>query len=104
MLTLKSCDVKRLAYPRPALRNGIYLHYKGGTYEVYGLSQQESTGIWDVLYRNPRSGEPFHRPHLEWMHSVNSVPRFVYLGSSMAEANLALEARKVARNCNEASS
>jgi hypothetical protein len=56
--------------------NGMYRHYRGGIYEVYGLSQDEATGEWCVLYRNARSGLPFHRPAAEWFNTVDGVRRF----------------------------
>jgi hypothetical protein len=71
---------ERKVYPRPVIPNGRYQHYKGGFYDVYGLSQQEATGIWDVLYRNPYSGECFHRPASEWPELVNGAPRFKLVG------------------------
>lgn len=65
-------------FPRPDVVNGLWVHYKGPTYEVYGLSQAEDTGVWYVLYRNPRSGECFHQPATRFME------KFSYLGSYSA--------------------
>lgn len=54
---------ERLVLPCPEhIINGFYLHHKGGRFEVYGLSQDEATGVWHVLYRNPQSGLPWHMP------------------------------------------
>lgn len=59
-------SVKRAIYPRPNISNGSYQHYKGGTYDVFGLSRAEDTGVWHVLYRNTRTGDCFHRRACEW--------------------------------------
>lgn len=65
---------ERAVLPRPAdIHNGMYRHYKGQTYEVYGISQNEATGVWCVLYRNPRSGEPFHRPAEEFREKFRPI-------------------------------
>lgn len=62
----------RKVYPRPTITFGMYRHHKGGFYEAYGVSRDEASGVWFVLYRNPTSGEPFHRPYSEW------AEKFVY--------------------------
>lgn len=68
---------ERKVYPRPDIPNGWWQHYKGPVYEVYGLSQREDTGAWEVLYRNPRSGECFHQPADRWLEEMNTkAPRF----------------------------
>lgn len=68
---------ERQVCPTPTnIGNGLYRHYKGGVYEVYGLSQAEATGEWCVLYRNPQSGLPFHRPVSEWYEDMGGVRRF----------------------------
>lgn len=67
---------ERRVFPRPSVANGFWQHHKtGGIYDVYGMSQDEATGAWYVLYRNPHSGAPWHRPVEEF------VEKFVYLGS-----------------------
>lgn len=65
----------RSVHPFTPVQNGFWRHYKGGVYEVYGMSQDEATGAWYVLYRNPHSGAPWHRPVSEF------TERFVYLGA-----------------------
>lgn len=87
MLTVTSCVPERKVYPRPNLHNGFYTHYKGGTYEVYGVSMRESTGEWEVLYRNPSSGLTFHRPFSEFFADVGGKPRFSYIGSTVTTAD-----------------
>lgn len=79
---------ERNVYKRPDITNGWWQHYKGPIYEVYGLSQREDTGAWEVLYRNPRSGECFHRPASEWRTPMaHGRARFSNVDMKIGEQN-----------------
>lgn len=63
---------------------GVYRHYKGGEYRVYGVATHSETGEQLVVYR-PLYGEGalWVRPLAMWSERVEldseSVPRFCYL-------------------------
>lgn len=67
-----------------ALRKGVYRHYKGNEYEVYGLATHSETLEQLVVYR-PTYGEKklWVRPLSMFLETVElngvSVPRFEYL-------------------------
>ena len=63
---------------------GIYLHYKGGEYQMYEVATHSETGEQVVVYR-PLYGERalWVRPLAMWSEPVDvagdTVPRFRYL-------------------------
>jgi hypothetical protein len=63
---------ERKVYPYTDIQKGMWRHYKGGVYDVFALSRDESTGVWCVVYRNLQTGDCFHRPAAEWRTVVNA--------------------------------
>lgn len=67
---------------RPTIRPGIYKHFKGGEYEVFGVAELVDATQWFVVYR-PLYGdrELVLRPYTEFVGNVarDNVerPRFV---------------------------
>lgn len=88
MATQNSSEPVREVLPRPTITIGFYRHYKGGNYDVYGLSQRESTGEWEVLYRNAVSHLCFHRPATEFFEVVDykGTVRFTLIGSALGKS------------------
>lgn len=68
------------------LKTGIYRHYKGHNYEVYGVAEHSETGEALVVYR-PLYGERglWVRPLDMFTESVTvdgtTLPRFAYIGA-----------------------
>lgn len=71
------------------VKPGVYRHYKGKEYDVYGEAIQSGTEdseqpVWSVVYR-PRYGSMklTYRPKQEFLESVSvngtSVPRFIFV-------------------------
>lgn len=71
---------------KPALKPGIYRHYKGNLYRVIGIALHSETGeqlvTYEALYNNPKS-KLWVRPLSLFTEQVeiNSLlqPRFKYL-------------------------
>ena len=67
------------------LRPGVYRHYKGRDYEVFGLVRHSETEEWLVHYRT-LYGDHSHwvRPYRMFIEQIEvdgePVPRFDYLG------------------------
>lgn len=59
------------------MKKGIYRHYKGGLYEVFGTVTHTETSEVMVLYTDVNN-KKFVRPLSMWNEKVNSVPRFEY--------------------------
>jgi len=72
---------------------GIYRHYKGRDYEVFGLVRHSETEEWLVHYRT-LYGDYSHwvRPYRMFIEQIEvdgePVPRFDYLGPSPGPAHL----------------
>lgn len=67
-----------------SLQAGIYRHFKGNEYQVYGLATHSETGESLVVYRPLYGeGELWVRPLPMWQESVEregqTLPRFQYL-------------------------
>lgn len=66
---------ERGVFPCPSIVNGYYRHYRGTLVDVYGLSQDEATGVWCVLYRNAHSGLAFHMPAADFAQKFKAEAR-----------------------------
>ena len=55
-------------YPLP---NEIYLHYKGGTYEIVSMANHSETMEKMVVYRSLNFGTYYVRPFVEWIKPVD---------------------------------
>ncbi|MEK7174755.1 MAG: DUF1653 domain-containing protein [Patescibacteria group bacterium] len=71
------------------IKSGVYRHYKGKEYDVYGAAIQSGTEdseqpVWSVIYR-PRWGQRrlTYRLEQEFLELVNVngtlVPRFIFV-------------------------
>jgi hypothetical protein len=75
---------------RYATRIGLYQHYKGGHYEVVGISENTETGNLYVTARNIEHNKLWSRPVEEWLRpldpdrpdNIPGIIRFKYLGFS----------------------
>ena len=63
-------------YPIPGR---VYLHYKGGMYEVLFLSRHSETEEILVNYKSLMFGSYASRPLEIWNQEVNGEPRFKLL-------------------------
>lgn len=76
-----------------ALRPGIYRHYKGRDYEVFGLVRHSETEEWLVHYRT-LYGDHSHwvRPYRMFIEQIEvdgePVPRFDYVGPCTGPSHL----------------
>jgi hypothetical protein len=64
--------------------NGIYSHYKGGTYIVLNLAKNTENDEIVVVYRSIEFGSYYTRPLSQWFEFVKDqndtdVPRFRFL-------------------------
>ena len=71
----------------PNIQKGIYLHFKGGKYEVLDVVRHSETLETMVLYRHlPVDGELWVRPLAMFMETIerdgNSTPRFQFIGDA----------------------
>jgi hypothetical protein len=66
---------------RPTIQRGVYQHFKGGKYYVFGIAQRVDSNDYFVMYR-PLYGEPVTvlRPYSEFTERVfrdgREQPRF----------------------------
>jgi hypothetical protein len=73
--------------PLPTLAPGLYVHYKGGCYQLVGIARHSETHDPMVVYR-PQYGEGamWVRPFAMFIEDVviDGVrqPRFKYIGSA----------------------
>ena len=74
------------------LRKGLYQHYKGGQYQVYGVARHSETEEQLVVYR-PLYGERalWVRPLSMFTETLEVdgriVPRFAYTGPGNTDAS-----------------
>jgi hypothetical protein len=65
------------------VKPGKYRHFKGGLYEVLGISRHSETEEELVVYRTSQ-GDLWVRPRAMFLETVThdgrEVPRFTYLG------------------------
>jgi hypothetical protein len=70
---------------RPELKLGTYIHYKGITYYVTGLSlfctNGENEDRWVVEYCNAQ-GDKFSRWYDDFFKVIVNTPRFTFLSDS----------------------
>lgn len=68
----------------PYIKPGIYRHYKGNSYRVYGTVQDADSLEWRVYYgkdgQKPRWDRLYHRFVASVRVDGEEVPRFQYLG------------------------
>lgn len=67
----------------PTLQAGIYRHYKGQRYQVFGLARHSETEEWQVIYRTLYGDYSLWvRPLAMFVESVTvdgqAVPRFAF--------------------------
>lgn len=83
---------------RPTIRYGLYRHYKGNLYQVWGVARHSETGEWFVVYQKQYDDYGlFLRPYGMFVETVEIdgviIPRFdfvtngaVYLSQVLPEA------------------
>ncbi|MER3552869.1 MAG: DUF1653 domain-containing protein [Meiothermus sp.] len=76
------------------LQHGLYEHYKGKRYWVYGLARHSETEEWLVVYETRYGQEPetmWVRPLAMFLEDVEiegqKIPRFRYLGAQEDRAS-----------------
>lgn len=73
-------DLPPLSDEAQNLKPGTYRHYKGGVYEVLGVSRHSETLEELVVYRAQRDGSLWVRPLAMFLETVEvdgrTVPRF----------------------------
>lgn len=74
------------------MQPGIYQHYKGGKYFVFGLVRHTETRedmvLYMPLYEHPEGGRVWQaRPLSNWNAPQDGRPRFVYLGETLKAAS-----------------
>jgi hypothetical protein len=58
--------------------NGIYKHYKGGTYQVISLATHTANDEKLVIYKSLEFGSVYARPLDEWFNDVLLDDNFKY--------------------------
>lgn len=61
--------MKAITYPEIG---AIYMHYKGGKYEVITLANHHETGEALVIYKSVAFGGVYARPLSEWYDGVDA--------------------------------
>ena len=75
----------------PSIRPGIYEHYKGKHYQVYGLCRHSETEEWLVIYRTLYGNyDLWVRPHGMFCENVitegKTLPRFRWISDAVEKS------------------